>query len=227
MRFVRQYCIQILLQFTYSKIIKFFQEKHFSISLEMNPYYSYYPNTQQNNYWQYYQYCQAPYWYQMNTQQQQNMSYQVGCQGISQIDLNQSNNLHPNQMNDIQNYVDMQSLERMKTQNNIEKTDFKEDLDSKKKVKKQRGHWSNEEHYKFLQFVRLHSDLFKTTVHKKLNRVFKMMAEEIQTRNACQCRSHFSKFNPFIETSILRRKLCNDEQVYEKMFENKNKLDVQ
>ncbi|CAD8094823.1 unnamed protein product [Paramecium primaurelia] len=193
----------------------------------MNPYYSYYPNSQQNNYWQYYQYNQLSHWYQMNNQQQQIMSYQVGCQSMPQQDQSniQSNNLH--QMNDLQNYVDIQGLERMKTQNNIEQTNLKNDQDSKKKVKKQRGHWTNEEHYKFLQFVRLHSDLFKTSVHKKLNRVFKMMAEEIQTRNACQCRSHFSKFNPFIETNILRRKLCNDEQVYEKMFENKNKLDVQ
>ncbi|CAK59371.1 unnamed protein product (macronuclear) [Paramecium tetraurelia] len=154
------------------------------------------------------------------------MSYQVEYQSLPQQDLHntQANNLH--QVSDIQNYVDIQSLERMKTQNTIEQTNLKVDPESKKKVKKQRGHWSNEEHYKFLQFVRLHHDLFKTTVHKKLNRVFKMMAEEIQTRNACQCRSHFSKFNPFIETTILRRKLCNDEQVYEKMFENKNKLDV-
>ncbi|CAD8205580.1 unnamed protein product [Paramecium pentaurelia] len=190
----------------------------------MNPYYSYYPISSQNNYWQYYQNCMAPYWYQMNNSQPQNFSYQMGCQNGSQLDLNknQSNCVQIPSNNDT---YDFQALERVKTQNNIEKTDLIDDVNLKKKVKKQRGHWTNEEHYKFLQFVRLHSDLFKTTVHKKLNRVFKMMAEEIQTRNACQCRSHFSKFNPFIETTILRRKLCNDEQVYQKMFENNNKLD--
>ncbi|CAD8066582.1 unnamed protein product [Paramecium primaurelia] len=92
-------------------------------------------------------------------------------------------------------------------------------------IQNRRGHWTNEEHYKYLKFVRQHKELFQTSVQKKLNRVFKMMSIEIPTRTACQCRSHYSKFNPLDHTGKVRRKLVNDEQVYERMFNNTQQND--
>ncbi|KAM3133751.1 hypothetical protein pb186bvf_014160 [Paramecium bursaria] len=88
-------------------------------------------------------------------------------------------------------------------------------------IQNKRGHWTNEEHYKYLKFVRQHKDLFENSTQKKLNRVFKMMSMEIPSRTACQCRSHFSKFNPLDQTAKIRRKLVNNEDVYEKMFQGK------
>ncbi|CAD8096031.1 unnamed protein product [Paramecium sonneborni] len=85
-------------------------------------------------------------------------------------------------------------------------------------IQNRRGHWTNEEHYKYLKFVRQHKELFQTSVQKKLNRVFKMMSIEIPTRTACQCRSHYSKFNPLDHIGKVRRKLVNDESVYQRMF---------
>ncbi|CAD8063500.1 unnamed protein product [Paramecium sonneborni] len=56
--------------------------------------------------------------------------------------------------------------------------------------KKNVGHWTKEEHEKYLYFLEEHSDI------KKNNKIFKSMSEVIGTRSPSQCRSHHQKFNP-------------------------------
>jgi hypothetical protein len=48
--------------------------------------------------------------------------------------------------------------------------------------KKNIGHWSKEEHDKYLQFLELNAHL------KKNNKIFKPMSEMIGTRSPSQCR---------------------------------------
>ncbi|CAD8058448.1 unnamed protein product [Paramecium sonneborni] len=52
------------------------------------------------------------------------------------------------------------------------------------------GHWTKDEHEKYLQFLEDHAHL------KKNNKIFKPMSEIIGTRSPSQCRSHHQKFNP-------------------------------
>ncbi|CAD8140646.1 unnamed protein product [Paramecium pentaurelia] len=56
--------------------------------------------------------------------------------------------------------------------------------------KKNVGHWTNEEHEKYLKFLE------DNTLMKKNNKIFKPMSEIIGTRSPSQCRSHHQKFNP-------------------------------
>ncbi|CAK82114.1 unnamed protein product (macronuclear) [Paramecium tetraurelia] len=56
--------------------------------------------------------------------------------------------------------------------------------------RKNNGHWTKEEHEKYLQFLEDHAHL------KKNNKIFKPMSEIIGTRSPSQCRSHHQKFNP-------------------------------
>ncbi|CAD8181057.1 unnamed protein product [Paramecium pentaurelia] len=128
--------------------------------------------------------------------------------------------LHAQNLSEINNNEDNQDklLQKVETVRQVKKS-------NSQIIQNRRGHWTNEEHYKYLKFVRQHKELFQTSVQKKLNRVFKMMSIEIPTRTACQCRSHYSKFNPLDHTGKVRRKLVNDEQVYERMFNNNQQND--
>ncbi|CAD8057473.1 unnamed protein product [Paramecium sonneborni] len=56
--------------------------------------------------------------------------------------------------------------------------------------KKNIGHWTKDEHEKYLQFLEDNSYM------KKNNKIFKPMSEIIGTRSPSQCRSHHQKFNP-------------------------------
>ncbi|CAD8138204.1 unnamed protein product [Paramecium octaurelia] len=56
--------------------------------------------------------------------------------------------------------------------------------------KKNVGHWTKEEHEKYLKFLE------DNTQMKKNNKIFKPMSEIIGTRSPSQCRSHHQKFNP-------------------------------
>ncbi|CAD8142964.1 unnamed protein product [Paramecium pentaurelia] len=64
--------------------------------------------------------------------------------------------------------------------------------------KKNVGHWTKEEHEKYLYFLEEHSDI------KKNNKIFKSMSEVIGTRSPSQCRSHHQKFNPL--SPLVQRK---------------------
>ncbi|CAD8128306.1 unnamed protein product [Paramecium sonneborni] len=61
--------------------------------------------------------------------------------------------------------------------------------------KKNIGHWSKEEHEKYLFFLEEHLDI------KKNNKIFKSMSEVIGTRSPSQCRSHHQKFKPLSPTA--------------------------
>ncbi|CAD8131971.1 unnamed protein product [Paramecium octaurelia] len=56
--------------------------------------------------------------------------------------------------------------------------------------KKNVGHWTKEEHEKYLKFLEDNIQM------KKNNKIFKPMSEIIGTRSPSQCRSHHQKFNP-------------------------------
>ncbi|CAD8062772.1 unnamed protein product [Paramecium sonneborni] len=56
--------------------------------------------------------------------------------------------------------------------------------------KKNFGHWTPEEHQKYLRFLQDHTDI------KKNNKIFKSMSDVVGTRSPSQCRSHHQKFNP-------------------------------
>ncbi|CAK87224.1 unnamed protein product (macronuclear) [Paramecium tetraurelia] len=58
------------------------------------------------------------------------------------------------------------------------------------------GHWTQQEHLQYLEFVRNHESILKSKYDKKSKKIFKLMSQFIPTRTATQCRSHHQKFNP-------------------------------
>ncbi|CAD8074302.1 unnamed protein product [Paramecium primaurelia] len=58
------------------------------------------------------------------------------------------------------------------------------------------GHWTQQEHELYLEFIKNHFDILKSQYDKKSKKIFKMMSQFILTRTATQCRSHHQKFNP-------------------------------
>ncbi|CAD8055501.1 unnamed protein product [Paramecium sonneborni] len=64
--------------------------------------------------------------------------------------------------------------------------------------KKNIGHWTKEEHDKYLKFLE------DNTSMKKNNKIFRPMSEIIGTRSPSQCRSHHQKFNP--QSPFIQRK---------------------
>ncbi|CAD8150370.1 unnamed protein product [Paramecium pentaurelia] len=66
--------------------------------------------------------------------------------------------------------------------------------------KKNIGHWTKDEHEKYLKFLE------DNTLMKKNNKIFKPMSEIIGTRSPSQCRSHHQKFNP--QSPQTQRKSC-------------------
>ncbi|CAD8185431.1 unnamed protein product [Paramecium pentaurelia] len=61
---------------------------------------------------------------------------------------------------------------------------------------KQNGHWTQQEHLQYLEFVKSHESILKSKYDKKSKKIFKLMSQFIPTRTATQCRSHHQKFNP-------------------------------
>ncbi|CAK70278.1 unnamed protein product (macronuclear) [Paramecium tetraurelia] len=70
--------------------------------------------------------------------------------------------------------------------------------------KKNSGHWTQEEHQKYLKFLEDHAHI------KKNNKIFKPMSDVIGTRSPSQCRSHHQKFNPF--SPIVQKKNLKAQQ---------------
>ncbi|CAD8107024.1 unnamed protein product [Paramecium sonneborni] len=58
------------------------------------------------------------------------------------------------------------------------------------------GHWTQQEHQLYLEFVKSHESILKSKYDKKSKKIFKLMSSYIPTRTATQCRSHHQKFNP-------------------------------
>jgi hypothetical protein len=55
-------------------------------------------------------------------------------------------------------------------------------------------HWTESEHYKYLQFLEKESALFNLSIaDKKRKRIHEMMSKKIKSRNSHQCRSHHQK----------------------------------
>ncbi|CAD8111763.1 unnamed protein product [Paramecium primaurelia] len=68
------------------------------------------------------------------------------------------------------------------------------------------GHWSQQEHQTYLDFLQLHKEIMESQDQKKSNKIFKQMSEIIGSRSPSQCRSHHQKFNPFIHQVKKRQK---------------------
>ncbi|CAD8057146.1 unnamed protein product [Paramecium sonneborni] len=76
------------------------------------------------------------------------------------------------------------------------------------KIKKT-GHWSEQEHQLYIDFLYQSQNLAESSKKNKGQKLFKKMSETIITRSPSQCRSHHQKFNPFSgqgrQTMVLRR----------------------
>ncbi|CAD8066722.1 unnamed protein product [Paramecium sonneborni] len=70
--------------------------------------------------------------------------------------------------------------------------------------KKNSGHWSYDEHQKYLRFLEDYAYI------KKNNKIFKPMSDVIGTRSPSQCRSHHQKFNPL--SPIVQKKSFKAQQ---------------
>ncbi|CAD8207275.1 unnamed protein product [Paramecium octaurelia] len=68
------------------------------------------------------------------------------------------------------------------------------------------GHWSQQEHQTYLDFLQQHKEIMESQDQKKSNKIFKQMSEIIGSRSPSQCRSHHQKFNPFIHQVKKRQK---------------------
>ncbi|CAK84794.1 unnamed protein product, partial (macronuclear) [Paramecium tetraurelia] len=77
------------------------------------------------------------------------------------------------------------------------------------------GHWSQQEHQTYLDFLQQHKQIMESQDQKKSNKIFKQMSELIGSRSPSQCRyyefnlqirSHHQKFNPFIHQVKKRQK---------------------
>ncbi|CAD8140330.1 unnamed protein product [Paramecium pentaurelia] len=60
------------------------------------------------------------------------------------------------------------------------------------------GHWTDQEHKLYLDFLYNSQDQVETIQKSKGQRFFKKMSQNIVTRSPSQCRSHHQKFNPFV-----------------------------
>ncbi|CAK83765.1 unnamed protein product (macronuclear) [Paramecium tetraurelia] len=68
------------------------------------------------------------------------------------------------------------------------------------------GHWSEQEHNTYLDFLNMHRTVMESQDQKKTSKIFKLMSETIGTRSPSQCRSHHQKFNPFVHSVKKRQK---------------------
>ncbi|CAD8207916.1 unnamed protein product [Paramecium pentaurelia] len=68
------------------------------------------------------------------------------------------------------------------------------------------GHWSQQEHQTYLDFLQQNQQIMESQDQKKSNKIFKQMSEIIGSRSPSQCRSHHQKFNPFIHQVKKRQK---------------------
>ncbi|CAD8112135.1 unnamed protein product [Paramecium sonneborni] len=68
------------------------------------------------------------------------------------------------------------------------------------------GHWSQQEHQTYLDFLQQHKEIMESQDQKKSNKIFKQMSDIIGSRSPSQCRSHHQKFNPFIHQVKKRQK---------------------
>ncbi|CAD8113253.1 unnamed protein product [Paramecium sonneborni] len=68
------------------------------------------------------------------------------------------------------------------------------------------GHWSEQEHNTYIDFLNLHRTVMESQDQKKTSKIFKVMSETIGTRSPSQCRSHHQKFNPFVHQVKKRQK---------------------
>ncbi|CAD8058873.1 unnamed protein product [Paramecium sonneborni] len=82
------------------------------------------------------------------------------------------------------------------------------------------GHWSEQEHKTYLNFLNVHRSVMESSDQKKTSKIFKLMSETIGTRSPSQCRSHHQKFNPFSHQVKKRQKGAG-----RKKKENNNQAD--
>jgi hypothetical protein len=53
--------------------------------------------------------------------------------------------------------------------------------------------WSDTENKRYLDFVVREQDKFRTEYRRRTSKVFKLLAEAVQTRDQDQCKSHHQK----------------------------------
>ena len=58
---------------------------------------------------------------------------------------------------------------------------------------KNRGRWTSEERREYYVFLRIYSHFFTSKEHRRIDKVYRMMANFIRTRTPDQCRTHHQK----------------------------------
>ncbi|CAK57248.1 unnamed protein product (macronuclear) [Paramecium tetraurelia] len=72
---------------------------------------------------------------------------------------------------------------------------------------KNQGHWTNQEHQIYVEFLEQHHcTSMQSQQNRKNNKIFKLMSQTIGTRSPSQCRSHHQKFNPYTAAGQKRNK---------------------
>ncbi|CAD8166646.1 unnamed protein product [Paramecium pentaurelia] len=52
----------------------------------------------------------------------------------------------------------------------------------------QTGHWNEQEHQTYIDFLNMHRSVMESQDQKKASKIFKLMSETIGTRSPSQCR---------------------------------------
>jgi hypothetical protein len=74
------------------------------------------------------------------------------------------------------------------------------------------GHWSPDEHKRYHWFLEIHNEHFFNKCLRRTDRIFKTMANFVETREAEQCRSHHQKMekkHKYFQTILLQLRLQN------------------
>lgn len=58
---------------------------------------------------------------------------------------------------------------------------------------KNKGRWSYQERREYYVFLKIYSQFFVSKEHRRNDKVFRMMANHVQTRTPDQCRTHHQK----------------------------------
>ncbi|CAD8115582.1 unnamed protein product [Paramecium primaurelia] len=148
------------------------------------------------------------YFQQFTNYQQQFIPYMIIQQQNVPMQFTQLNyDLRVQPINNYTNYQqDVPEINNIDLNNHLTQVElgFQEKSPSKEEDSQVRvnGHWTNQEHLLYLEFVKNHESILKSKYDKKSKKIFKLMSQYIPTRNATQCRSHHQKFNPLIKRKL-------------------------
>ncbi|CAD8100932.1 unnamed protein product [Paramecium primaurelia] len=91
---------------------------------------------------------------------------------------------------------------------------------------KNQGHWTNQEHQIYVEFLEQHhSTSMQSQQNRKNNKIFKLMSQTIGTRSPSQCRSHHQKFNPYTAAGQKRNKR-NQRRISNQKLDGENVFNI-